>query len=93
MNAMGLKMINLLPLPNDIHNPQPGQYNTSNSALRNAAAAQPHEHHAPPRRGRERQRPRQSPVHQRPRGQHQQQSFCARVGDDEQRGPRAGFSP
>jgi hypothetical protein len=32
MNAMGLAMINLLPLPNDIHNPQPGQYNAANSA-------------------------------------------------------------
>jgi hypothetical protein len=32
MNAMGLAMLNLLPLPNDIHNPQNNQYNAANSA-------------------------------------------------------------
>jgi hypothetical protein len=32
IHPMGQKMLDLLPLPNNIHNPQPGQYNTSNSA-------------------------------------------------------------
>ena len=29
---MGQKMLNLLPLPNDIHDPTPNQYNAANSA-------------------------------------------------------------
>ena len=32
MHPMGLKMLNLLPLPNDIHNPTNNQYNAANSA-------------------------------------------------------------
>src|SRR5687768_3022301 len=35
INPMGQKMLNLLPLPNNIHNPQPGQYNAANSAYEN----------------------------------------------------------
>lgn len=35
LNPMGQKMLNLLPLPNNIHNPQPGQYNAANSAYEN----------------------------------------------------------
>ncbi|MEO7274789.1 MAG: hypothetical protein ABIX28_09090, partial [Vicinamibacterales bacterium] len=31
INPTGLAMLNLLPLPNDIHNPQPNQYNAANS--------------------------------------------------------------
>ena len=31
INQTGLAMLNLLPLPNDIHNPQPNQYNAANS--------------------------------------------------------------
>ena len=32
INALGQRMLNLLPMPNDIHNPQPGQYNAANSS-------------------------------------------------------------
>ena len=32
MHPMGLKMLNLLPLPNEIHDPTNNQYNASNSA-------------------------------------------------------------
>ena len=32
---MGQKMLNLLPLPNNIHNPQPSQYNAANSTYEN----------------------------------------------------------
>ena len=35
IHPMGQKMLNLLPMPNDIHNPQPGQYNAANSAYEN----------------------------------------------------------
>jgi hypothetical protein len=35
INPMGQKMLNLLPLPNNIHNPQPGQYNAANAAYEN----------------------------------------------------------
>ena len=32
LNPLGQQMLNLLPLPNNIHNQQPGQYNAANSA-------------------------------------------------------------
>ena len=35
INPMGQKMLNLLPMPNNIHNPQPGQYNAANSTYEN----------------------------------------------------------
>jgi hypothetical protein len=31
INALGQKLLNLLPMPNNIYNPQPGQYNAANS--------------------------------------------------------------
>jgi len=35
LHGMGQKMLNLLPMPNEIRNPQNNQYNTSNSAYEN----------------------------------------------------------
>jgi hypothetical protein len=35
IHEMGQKMLNLLPTSNEIHNPQPGQYNAANSAYEN----------------------------------------------------------
>ena len=35
IHPMGQKMLNLLPLPNNIHDPTPGQYNAANSTYEN----------------------------------------------------------
>ena len=51
INALGQKMLNLLPMPNGILNLQPGQEWTSNSALRRDARARPHQHEHPDRSG------------------------------------------
>ena len=45
MNPMGLAMLNLLPLPNDIHNPHEQSVQRGELDLRDDAAAQPHEQH------------------------------------------------
>ena len=54
MHPMGQQMLNLLPLPNDIHNPSQQPVQRVQLGVRHAAAAQPHEQHAAPRRGAER---------------------------------------
>ena len=90
MNPMGQKMLNLLPLPNNIHNPQPDQYNAANSALRKSAAAPPHQHLGAFRRGHQQRDPRQLPVREGPRGQHQQQRFAPGIGYVDNNACRAG---
>ena len=89
---MGLKMLNLLPLPNEIHDPTNNQYNASNSAYESLPFHSRTSNTVRLDAGIERPHPRQLQVREGPRRQHQQQPVRAGVGGDRTTRCRDGSS-